>query len=168
MEPKCYVIIKQLVLMVMLSDQCVCPPIDQWCNQNVHTIIVLIINFIIQLPIIFIIHSAAGTASLWWPHFRSWNLFKISTAPASWGPSAFPSSITHFVAVISHDWSLDFDVFLCEKLNRLTIFSFDFEGRNYFAMIARGKIMELTARSRAEVTDVGIFCSLKKFTPFLK
>lgn len=70
--------------------------------------------------------------------------------------------------VISHDWSLDFDVFLCEKLNRLTIFSFDFEGKNNFAMIARGKIIELTARSRAEVTDVGIFCSLKKFTPFLK
>lgn len=68
--------------------------------------------------------------------------------------------------VISHDWSLDFDVFLCEKLNRLTIFSFDFEGKNYFAMIARGKIMELTARSRAEVTDVGIFCSLKKIHSF--
>lgn len=34
--------------------------------------------------------------------------------------------------VISHDWSLDFDVFLCEKLNRLTIFSFDFEGKKLF------------------------------------
>lgn len=37
-------------------------------------------NFI---PIILMIHSAAGTAALLWAHFRSWNLFAINTAPAS-------------------------------------------------------------------------------------
>ena len=49
------------------------------------------------IPIILMMHSAAGTASLWWAHFRSWNLLAINTAPASWGPRALPSSITHLV-----------------------------------------------------------------------
>ena len=49
------------------------------------------------LPIILLIHSVAGTAALWWPQFRKWNLFAISTAPDSWGPRASPSAITHLV-----------------------------------------------------------------------
>lgn len=70
--------------------------------------------------------------------------------------------------VIFYDWSLDFDVFFCEKLNRLIIFLFDFEGKNYFVMIVCGKIMELMVRLCVEVIDVGIFCLLKKFIFFLK
>ena len=54
-------------------------------------------NQIFYLPTILLIHSAAGTAALWWPHFRSWNLFAISTAPDNWGPRDSPSAITHLV-----------------------------------------------------------------------
>lgn len=48
-----------------------------------HTIKTVTGMYYYTIPIILMIHSAAGTASLTWAHFRSWNLFAINTAPAS-------------------------------------------------------------------------------------
>ena len=66
----------------------------QWC---VKSLFCRINQFCTTVPIILMIHSAAGAATLWWAHFRSLNLFAIDMAPPSWGPRALPSSITHLV-----------------------------------------------------------------------
>ena len=49
------------------------------------------------LPIILLIQLAAGTATSLWLHLWSLNVFAIKRAPASWGPRACASEITHDV-----------------------------------------------------------------------